>query len=100
MTKHPNFGYIPYFEANPVAKNQLHLLLSQAQEFKALHSARNREEQLKSEKREICQEMEVAVDFDSILVAELSHFLRVKDASNIFIGEIPMFAGRPPLLPR
>ncbi|CAL1165722.1 unnamed protein product [Cladocopium goreaui] len=32
----------------------------QMEEFKALHSARNREEQLKSEKRQICQEMEVA----------------------------------------
>lgn len=32
----------------------------QMEEFKALHSARNREEQLKSEKRQICQEMEAA----------------------------------------
>ena len=32
------------------------------QEFKALHSARNREEELKMEKRQICHEMQVGME--------------------------------------
>lgn len=44
----------PKLPSHPAPKN--------LQEFKALHSARNREEELKMEKRQICNEMQVGLD--------------------------------------